>query len=155
MMDKELLDELCVETLQLCEELESILDEYDEDESFSAELEKFGQTVDRIMGAAKSLGVKRLGLFSEMAKIISYKASQTESKELVNLVVATLADCVDILVALAKNLKSNGNEELSGVNLEAFSKRMHWLSDKFKHIDRASVAFDASDEELDDLLDEI
>lgn len=153
-MDKELIDVMCQETLVLCDELEEILDLFDEEQSFSASLEKFGQTIDRIMGAAKSLGLERIGLFSNLGKVISYKASQTESRELTNIVVGTMADCVDIIRALTQSLIAGKGETVTDIDLEAFSKRLEWLSAKFKHIDRASVAFEEG-ENLDQLVKKI
>jgi chemotaxis protein histidine kinase CheA len=153
-MDQELVEAMCQETLSLCQQLEDILEDYDEDEPFSLSLEKFGQTIDRIMGAAKSLGLERIGLFSELGKIISYKASQTNSKELTNIVVGTMADCVDIIRALSHSLNAGKGEIVQDIDLEAFSKRLEWLSSKFKHIDRSSVAIEGA-ENLDQLVKKI
>jgi chemotaxis protein histidine kinase CheA len=149
-MDQELVSAMCHETLELCDQLDNILSDFDEEESFSEPLEKFGQTIDRIMGAAKSLGLERIGLFSELGKIISYKASQSHSRELTNIVVGTMADCVDIIRALSDSLSQGKGEKIDDIDLEAFSKRLEWLSDKFKHIDRSSVAFGEA-ENLDNL----
>ena len=69
----EIVIEFCDEADDLCEQLEEILDQYEEDNSNRSLLEKYGQVVDRIMGTAKSIGVAR---FSSSATVEAISTSR-------------------------------------------------------------------------------
>lgn len=141
---KEVVIEFCQESKDIFSELEEILDEYEEQASPDL-LEKFGQTIDRVMGAAKNLEAHTLGTYCELGKTISYKAGQSDNEELLNIVIAVLFDMMDILNKLIQNVEDKQEESVQGISLEAFGKRLHWLSDKFKEIQRSSVAIDSED----------
>ena len=49
-----------------------------------------------------------------------------------------------------KNIMSKKEESVSGINLEAFASRLRWLADKFKNIQRSSVAIGAEEKQLTD-----
>ena len=155
---KEIVEEFCNESDELIENLYSILDEFEESEN-PKELEKFGQIIDRIMGAAKSIGAMKTGQFSELGKIIGYKSSQTQDAQLLKITHAILSDNISIVESLLSNIRKTQEEKVDGINLEAFSSRMKWLSEKFKNIDRSSVAVPGqqpstsqSQNQIDDLL---
>ena len=133
----------CNESDRIYNEIEEILEDY-EDEPDTKKLEVFGQTIDRVMGAAKSIEAYQSGLYCELGKTISYKASQCEDTNLLDIVVAVLFDTADILKSMNKNIIIEREEKVDGVNLEAFASRLHWLADKFKDIKRSSVAVDTN-----------
>lgn len=136
---KEIVIEFCDESDQLLEELRNILDEF-EDDPEAALLEKYGQTVDRIMGAAKTLGLNELGDLCQMGKIIGYKGSQAKEEALREVTSGVLFDLCDLLEVLLANVRE-GQEE-HDFNVEAFKGRLQWLAAKLKHIERGSCAFD-------------
>ena len=92
---KEIVDEFCNETSDLLDLLEKSLSLIEEDTSNLKELEKFGQVIDRIMGAAKSIGATEMATFCELGKAIGYKSSQINEKALIEVVVAVLFDALE------------------------------------------------------------
>ena len=154
---KEIVDGFCEESNDLCQQLEDILDEYEENPGKIALLEQFGQIIDRIMGAAKSIDAEKTGNFCELGKIVSYKASQTDDMKLLEIVTAVLFDTLDILNSLLENIEKSGEEKVEGINLETFANRLKWLEEKFSHVERASVSIDENEpknkqESIDQLL---
>ncbi len=145
------------EASALYEQLIEILEDY-EDEPGQKKLEEFGQVIDRVMGAAKSIEAERTGNFCELGKTISYKASQSMDNELLNIVVAVLFDTVEILQKINKTIINQKSEDLPDINLDRFSTRLRWLSDKFQNIERSSVAIatpdagQADQKSIDELL---
>lgn len=155
----EVVEDFCKESGAIYEEIEEMLEDY-EDEPSPDKLEKFGQTIDRVMGAAKSIDAHQSGLYCELGKTISYKASQCEDKQLLDIVVAVLFDTVEILKSMNKNIIIEKEEKVDGVNVEAFASRLHWLANKFKNITRSSVAIDEEasgmeQKSIDDLLKDL
>ncbi len=152
---KEIVDEFCDESSGLLAGLESLLEEMEDDGPDSKKLENFGQMIDRIMGAAKSLGANEVGTFCELGKIIGYKSSQvSDNAPLLEVVVAILFDAVDILNLMIENIKKGEGQSLNSINTEKFIERMKWLSDKFKDIERSSVVIkDSGNSKLKDKLD--
>lgn len=154
----EVVVEFCEESLGLCTKLESILDDIEDDKENVKLLEEFGQTIDRIMGAAKSLEANQVGLYAELGKSISYKASQSEDIKLRDLTVAVLFDTVEIMTMLLENIEESREEKAPGFDTNAFASRLRWLADKFKDIKRASVAIEGDsgyNEDIDALLKDL
>jgi hypothetical protein len=145
----EIIEDFCKESEVIYNDLEAILEDY-EDGQDSKKLEEFGQVIDRVMGAAKSVDADQTGLYCDLGKTISYKASQSMDKALLDIVVAVLFDTVEILQVMNKTIASDKIEKVSGINLEAFGTRLRWLADKFKDIQRSSVSIGADDTKLDD-----
>ena len=139
---KEVVEEFCDESDKLCEQLLDHVDDLEEDPTNNEILELFGQKIDRIMGAAKSLEADKTGKLCELSKKIGYKASQSHDEALLTLVQATLADSVEILQTLIKSIRTEGVEKTDDINLSAFIKRLYWVTEKFKDIERASVSTD-------------
>lgn len=139
--------EFCNESDGLCEELEDILEELEDEPTNTALLEKYGQIIDRIMGAAKSLGAEKIGRYSELCKTISYKASQTNDPKLLSIVTAVLFDTTDILRELLKSVREHKEERVSDKSAQAIASRLKWISEKFSHIERASVAVNSDEDE--------
>lgn len=159
----EIVENFCEESKGIFTELENILEEY-EDEQGPEKLERFGQTIDRVMGAAKSIDAAKMGSFCELGKTISYKASQSDDEQLLNIVVAILFDNLEILKKMNNKILKDKTENLENLNLDAFGTRLKWLADKFKDIERSSVKIDdniesmgvAEDQKsIDDLLAEL
>jgi len=137
---KEIVIEFCDESDELLEQLRDILDDYEDTPSEAALLEKFGQTVDRIMGAAKTLGLNDIGHLCQMGKIIGYKASQAGEQPLQEVAGGVLFDLCDLLEVLLLNVREGKDEH--DFNLDSFKNRLQWLGDKLKHIERSSCSFD-------------
>ncbi|MBT3981221.1 MAG: hypothetical protein HOE90_07690 [Bacteriovoracaceae bacterium] len=166
-MMKEIVDEFCDEAADLFTQLEDILDEIeDHPDKFSVGLEQFGQIIDRVMGAAKSIGVDEVAKFCELGKIIGYKSSQVTDKKLQEIAVAVMFDTVDLLIKMNEKTRTGSDSSLKNLSTKTFPTRLHWLSEKFKDIDRASCSFDEkqstdlSKEEdpqqsIDDLLNDL
>jgi len=139
----EIVDEFLEESRGLTEELIDTIEDFEDDLSNTSLLEAFGQKIDRIMGAAESIEAEKIGKYCKLGKLISYKASQInkEEQELLNITCAVMADTADILMAMYDSVEKDKDEEVKGINLEAFFKRLEWLAEKFSHIERASVAY--------------
>lgn len=150
----EVVDDFIKESKSILDTCEEILNEF-EDEEDPALLEIFGQTIDRIMGAAKSLEANTTGTLTELGKTISYKASQSTDKELLTIVGAILFDLVDATKRVVNNIELTKEEKAHGLNLEAMKSRFVWLADKFKNIDRASVAIGGGEAESQESIDNL
>lgn len=148
----EIVDEFTTETKSIASELEDILDRY-EDQRRAVLLEQFGQIIDRVMGAAKSIEAEKIGYLAELGKVISYKAGQTNEEYLLDVTTGILFDLVEIMSKMNKKLEKEKSEDLSHINFEAFSTRLKWLSEKFSSIQRSSVEVDQSS--IDDLLENL
>jgi len=137
---KEIVDDFCDEAMKLYLELDSVLDNLEDDPRDQKEMENFGQIIDRVMGAAKSIGADEIGKFCELEKLIGYKASQVTELPLLEVVVAVLFDANDLLKRMTKAIKTGESKGLESLNTQAFVTRLKWLSEKFKSIERSSVA---------------
>jgi chemotaxis protein histidine kinase CheA len=136
----EAVDEFCIETNQLLEELEDILEKFEDSPTETALLEKYGQVIDRIMGAAKSLGAIKIGTICEFGKIIGYKSAQCNDSTLQEIVTAFLFDTNEVLLELIKSVEISREEKFDSFDIDGFIKRLEWLKEKFSGIERSSVA---------------
>jgi chemotaxis protein histidine kinase CheA len=139
---KEVVEDFCRESKENYEQLDEILFELEEDLTNKEYLEKFGQVIDRVMGAAKTLGADQIGTICELGKLIGYKSSQVQEEALLNIVVAVLFDTMEILKKMNSQLEQGKGISIQSINTEAFVSRLKWLSTKFEHVDRASVTVD-------------
>lgn len=137
----EIIDAFCEESETLIEEMETLLEELEDDLTNNELLEKYGQIVDRIMGAAESMGFASIGTIAKLGKAIGYKGSQTNELPLKEITVSILFDANEALAKMIQNLKDR-KDPATGVSSEALSERLEWLAEKFKNIKRASVGFD-------------
>ena len=135
---REIAEEFQKETKELVIEMQEILEAIEDSPEEKDALEKFGQTVDRIMGAAESLEIKHIGAYARLCKTIGYKASQSDDVELVRVTVPILQDAADLIEELNNNLFDT--EKIKNINTAPFKKRLEWLAEKFKDIKRASCA---------------
>jgi len=161
MIDEEILKEFVEESRVNLSELENILEELEDDCLQISKYADFGQIIDRIMGAAKSIGAEEIGLFCELGKKIGYKASQIEDQKILTIVVAVLFDSIDLLKKMISSLEEGNNKILTQLNTQAFASRLKWVSEKFKHIERSSCDVEAgedadlSQDNIDKLLESL
>lgn len=135
---KEIVVDFCEEASSLFDLLEQSLNLIEDDPNNTKELEVFGQVIDRIMGAAKSIGANEIATFCELGKVIGYKSSQIKDLRLIEVVVAILFDSLDMLRKMNESLKSGNDKMMNKLNTKVFVTRLKWLSEKFKDIERAS-----------------
>ena len=135
----ELVSGFCDESDELIASLNQILEKFEEDFN-RKHLETFGQVIDRIMGAAQSLGADEIGKFCEMGKMIGYKASQASDPELLKLASPILMDAVELIQTMVTQLRNKQHQTKENLPLEEFSSRLKWYLEKFKDIERSSVA---------------
>jgi len=138
---QEIIDGFCGETRTLLSELQECLEAYEEDPTQNIKLEEFGQKIDRIMGAAQTIGAEPIGKICQLGKMIGYKASQSTDVALNQIVCGVMFDCVDLLSELTTGMEKRDMNTMK-TNIEAFLTRMKWLADKFKHIERSSRAIE-------------
>lgn len=154
---KEIVDDFCAEADKLFVELENSLTAIEDDPTNTKELEKFGQVIDRVMGAAKSIGASEIATFCELGKVIGYKSSQVKDVPLIEVVVAILFDSLELLKKMNQALREGNDKCMGKLNTKAFVTRLNWLSEKFKDIERASCAIETPNKNLsqtsiDDLM---
>ena len=151
---KEIIIDFCNEADDLFVQLESSLEILESNPLATKELEKFGQIIDRIMGAAKSIGATEIATFCELGKVIGYKSSQITDVHLIEVVVAILFDSLHMLRKMTLALRAGDDKCMNKLNTKAFATRLNWLSEKFKAIERASCQIEGnlSQQSIDDLM---
>ena len=137
----DLLSEFQSESKSLIGQLIELLEEIESDYSQHKRLENYGQIVDRIMGAAKSLEILAIGPkakldlignYSEIGKTVAYKASQVhDNPNLFTLVVAFLMDATEMLKGLIDSLADTAPMDIKSVTSKTFLDRLYWLSQQF------------------------
>lgn len=151
--DPEIRKDFCDESHGLLVEMEEVLEGYEDNPNDLGKLATFGQLIDRMMGAAKNLELDTFGRYCELGKTIGYKASQSKNIALNTLAAGILIDTVDFLHQMIGAIQ-NGAMNPSVQDVDTFIGRLKILSEKFKHIERASVGVDESGSEAD-VLDDI
>lgn len=151
---KEIIIDFCNEAEELFAQLENSLEILEGNPLATKELEKFGQVIDRIMGAAKSIGASEIATFCELGKVIGYKSSQIKDVPLIEVVVAILFDSLHMLRKMTLALRAGDDKYMNKLNTKAFATRLNWLSEKFKAIERASCQIEGnlSQQSIDDLM---
>lgn len=153
---KEIVDDFCEEANTLFDQLEKSLNLLEINPSNSKELENFGQVIDRIMGAAKSIGANEIATFCQLGKVIGYKSSQIIDIPLIEVVVAILFDSLEMLRKMIEALKAGNDKCMNNLNTKAFVTRLNWLSEKFKNIERSSCSVEGdgnlSQNSIDDIM---
>jgi len=157
---KEILDDFVLECDSQVKVIEDILFELEDDLTNNALFEKFGQVIDRMMGAAKSLEISEVAVLCELGKTLGYKSSQIQDEKLRSIVVAVMFDAIDLLRILNQKLKHSDELKISEISTEAFVNRMRWLGDKFANINRSSVVIGNTDNimeqnDINDLLKQL
>ncbi len=136
---QEVIDGFCEESLDIIDELETILDEL-EDAPSSKLFESFGQKIDRIMGAARTLQLDEFGALTELGKTLGYKASQVSNPEAGEVITAILFDLVEVSKKYIHKIEKRELIALKSLGLERITKRAVVVSEKFNDITRTSVA---------------
>lgn len=168
--DPEILKSFQVEAGGLVQEMNSLLEVCEGDFSQVKRLEQYGQTVDRIMGGAKSLAValaiaetdhfiNKIGDYAALCKAVGYKASQIQNNERIyEIAVAFLLDATEILGELIRLLDQPQKHVFKSRFSDAFLERLRWLSGQFGAEYRASISLDKgktqkmTQDEIDHLL---
>lgn len=148
-MDEEIVQEFCLDVKTILIELSAILEDLELNPANFKALESFGQKVDRIMGAAKSLEFHQMGIISDFCKTISYKSAQSKNTDLVVIVVAFLFEAVEIFNTMIDNLENKRPVELDPSTTKTILSRLEFISGRLAHIQRSSV--EISDKDLLDL----
>lgn len=172
-VDNEILEDFKTESKSLVKELLDLLDAADGDPAAFSMLEKYGQTVDRIMGGAKSLAtnfaedfpaghmIHQMGDYAALCKAVGYKASQIrENDQFFNVCVAFLLDATEMLQKMIILFGADQAQNVSYLLNKTFLDRLKWINSQFKGDIRATVASNKDENtpkrmnqsEIDDLL---
>lgn len=144
---KEILDDFISESESLLEELNSVLEDIEDNPEQGEKLEEFGQIIDRMMGAAQTIGIEKIGHLCQMGKIIGYKAGQHNQPAMTEMTCGVLFDLVDLLENLLKELKE---KQEANYDTSSFVSRLEWLAAKFSHIKRSSCTIEEDEDEEND-----
>lgn len=146
-IDSQILKDFLGESKTLIERMTDILEKCEGDFSQVQSLEDYGQNVDRIMGAAKSLAISvdpkhlihKIGDYAAICKAVGYKASQIKDNEqFYNICVALLLDGTEVLEQMIDGV-SDGKSEIKELFSQTFLERLKWVSAQFGSQYRASV----------------
>ena len=135
------------ESESLLVSMTEILEACEGDMSQVKRLEEFGQAVDRIMGAAKSLALVdgnkimgQIGDYSAFCKSVGYKASQIKDNEqFYGICVAFLMDATEVLENLIENLEAPTTKDMKEIFSKTFIDRLRWVSSQFGDEYRATL----------------
>ena len=141
MIDTDILDGFKEESNQLLGELEEVVERLEQRVAeFPTKLmEEFSQKIDRIMGAAKTIGLmdeqhqglKRIGNIAEICKRLGYKAAESKNAALVPLFAAFWADTLEVLTELVESVADEAaSQKLAQSFSSVLQKRLEWLSQK-------------------------
>lgn len=174
-IDNEILKDFKSESKGLIEEMLELLEEADGEPRAFKNLDRYGQTVDRIMGGAKSLIVQcpedfpashalhRVGDYAAICKSVGYKTSQvSENHQLFNVCVAFLLDATEVLKKMVDDLKAEESGDLEKMLTKTFLERLRWINSQFSSDIRATVGASESaapsrlkQTEIDELLEKL
>ena len=113
-IDPHLLNSFIRESSEVIENLKSFLAEFTEPSQNEC-FEKFGQQVDRVMGAAFTLSLNEMGELCRLGKELGYKSSQVSEISKLLTVQSLLSQLVKILENILKSLKSGQREKSEDV----------------------------------------
>lgn len=164
-IDKEIVKDFVSESKSLIEELLDLLEGIEDDFSQVRKLGDYGNSVDRIMGGAKSLALlapadhalHMISDYAALCKAVGYKASQIVGNEQFYFVcVALLLDATETLDLLLDNIDKDSGVLRQSIP-QAFIERLRWASNQFNESYSASVDTGAAPAkmnqfEIDDLL---
>lgn len=167
MVDEQIVADFQVESKNLIDQMTEILDLCEGDFEKVKDLERFGQTVDRIMGGAKSLGVMfsdqshvihQIGDYAAICKAVGYKASQIkDNPQFFDICVALLQDATETLDEMVESVTDAQTLSMKQILSKTFLERLKWVSAQFGNEYRESVevnqnAGKLNQSEIDDLL---
>ena len=161
-LDESILKEFVVESKSLIAESLEILEEVEEDSGKVKKLEVFGNAVDRIMGAAKSLAMMVepnhplhfVADYSALCKAVGYKSSQIKGNpDFVMICVALLLDATEMLKDMLDKMTAESKLEKTPLS-KTFLERLQWVSSQFAADVRETVGKEkaSGQEEIDELL---
>lgn len=144
-MDSEILEGFQEEANQILSELEEVVERLEaaNASSMQNDLSTFAQKIDRIMGAANTLGMEapnhlglqRIGRISELCKRLGYRAAELNLPPLMPIFAAFWADTLEVVSELVNSVE---NESECTKIAERFSpvlqKRLEWLSGRLAKI---------------------
>ncbi|MNK01175.1 hypothetical protein D3C87_189700 [compost metagenome] len=163
-IDKEIVKDFVTESKNLIHQALELLESIEGDSSQAQELEAYGNSVDRIMGGAKSLALlappthslHMISDYSALCKAVGYKASQIKNNpQFYDVCVALLLDATETLEALIDRVDET-SDVLKKTLPQAFIERVRWVSNQFSSEYRGSVDSTGSktmnQSEIDDLM---
>jgi hypothetical protein len=139
-LDSKSLKDFVAESKTLVRALLVKLEETESKPELASLLADYGNLVDRIMGAAKSLGVKvdkehgihMLADYTSICKVVSNKGSEIrDNDELFNVIHAFLFDATEILDILLQKIESPAIEIKKAISSN-FIERLKWISGQFR-----------------------
>jgi hypothetical protein len=167
-IDIEILKEFQTESKGLITFTLEILESIEGDYKKVSRLEEYGQTVDRIMGGAKSLAltagpdhfIHKVGDYAALCKAVGYKASQIkDNPQFYDICVALLLDATEMLQDMIDDIAETDHKNIAEVLTVTFLDRLRWVSSQFSPDVRASVDVNKgakqtrmSQNDIDDLL---
>jgi chemotaxis protein histidine kinase CheA len=150
-IDPSILDDFRKESKQLLAELTELVERLEESAGdFPAELLKeFSQKIDRIMGAAKTIGMmapsalafQKIGKLAELCKALGYNAAGSQAVVLLPFFAAFWSDTIEVIENLVDNIADEAkvsqiNQRFSGV----LQKRLEWLSGRVASVKSSAAA---------------
>lgn len=167
LIDEQIVADFQLESKNLIDQMTEILDSCEGEFDNVKDLEKFGQTVDRIMGGAKSLAVMftdqshvihQIGDYAAICKAVGYKASQIkDNPQFFNICVALLQDATETLDEMVESVTEQNARNVKELLSKTFLERLKWVSAQFGNEYRESVEVNQNSGkmnqgEIDDLL---
>lgn len=146
-LSTEILNEFIIESKTILEGATEELNKVEGRMAQADRLKKYGNYVDRIMGAARLIGsmaspghaVTLVGDYAALCKAVGYKASQIgDNEQFFDICVALLQDATESLESLIDNLDKSP-DELRKTIPNTFLERLRWASNKFTTDYAASV----------------
>lgn len=116
-LDKELLDGFLTDSFEIMATLKEDLNSFTFTQDPKA-FEQFGQGIDRIMGAALTLGFKNTGELAKLGKDIGYKASQLTGIDQLLTIQSVLSQLLKEMERELKKIKIGetfGSDEISNL----------------------------------------
>ena len=138
-IEKKLEDDFVKEAKAIVKDSLEVLERIEGDFSQVQSLAEFGNLIDRIMGAARSLvlmgeggdAVVVVGDYAEVCKFVAYKASALQgNSQLFDVSVALLLDAVETLSHILDHMHET-QEQLKVHFTDAFIERLRWVSQQF------------------------
>ncbi len=160
-IDESILREFVEESKLLIAQSLEILDEVESRPANLKKLEVYGNSVDRILGSARSLAVMTepnhllhfISDYCALCKAVGFKSSQIRgNNDFLMICLALLQDATEMLSEMLKKLTVESTFEKTVLN-EIFLERLSWVSSQFEADVRESAkAADGDAVDLDSLL---
>ncbi|MCX7978796.1 MAG: hypothetical protein N2578_07310 [Bdellovibrionaceae bacterium] len=160
-IDSSILDEFVLESKSLISDCMSILEDCEGDFTQVQRLREYGNKVDRVMGAARSLAMMAgpnhalhlIGDYSAVCKAVGYQASQiVDNEQFYDICVALLLDATEGLQEMVSNI-TQSSDDLKRKIPPAFLDRLQWVSGKFSAEVQKSVSSRPSEKLAQDEID--